>query len=251
MIGAVIFVIFFLAFLAITVGIPTLPPGDMIQQQILQIPPTSTLILGIPGWILINAIINGAMYGFLIWLIFSLFSLATGRGKKQEQQTIQQTVNVEVQEKTVKDEQTIKTEETEITEGEIPIKKIEGIGTTFAERLVAEGIITSKDLLKAGKTRKRREELSEKTGISSKLILEWVNLADLIRVKGISEEYSDLLEEAGVDTVVELARRNPGKLHTKILELNKEKKIVRRTPSARRVKDWIQYAKKLPRVIEY
>ncbi len=250
MIGAVIFVIFFLLFLVITIGMPTLPIGDMIQQQILNIPKMEDLVLGIPGWILINAILNGVIYGFIIWLIFSLFSSATGRGKKKEQQTIQQTVNVQVAEKTVKEGETQKAEENE-GKDEIPIKKIEGIGTTFAERLAAEGIATSKDLLEAGKTRRRREDLSEKTGISNQLILEWVNLADLIRVKGVSEEYSDLLEEAGVDTVVELARRNPEKLHAKILELNKEKKLVRRTPSKGMVTNWIEQAKKLPRIVEY
>ena len=85
----------------------------------------------------------------------------------------------------------------------------------------------------------------------SKLILEWVNLADLMRIKGVAEEYSDLLEEAGVDTVAELARRNPENLHTKIMEVNEEKKLVRRPPRASMVKDWIKQAKCLPKVVEY
>jgi predicted flap endonuclease-1-like 5' DNA nuclease len=132
-----------------------------------------------------------------------------------------------------------------------PIKKIEGIGPTYAEKLMGVDIKTSGDLLESGKTSTGREKLAEKTGISSKLILEWVNLADLMRIKGVAEEYSDLLEEAGVDTVAELARRNPENLFTKIMEVNKEKKLVRQPPRANMVEDWIKQAKCLPKVVEY
>ena len=128
---------------------------------------------------------------------------------------------------------------------------IEGIGPIYADKLNSIGIKTTNDLLEAGATRKKREEIAEKTGISSKLILEWVNLSDLFRIKGIAEEYSDLLEEAGVDTVIELSRRNPENLYTKVLDINDEKKLVRRPPSLEEVKEWIQQAKTLPRKIEY
>jgi len=128
---------------------------------------------------------------------------------------------------------------------------IEGIGPIYTEMLKTIGIKTTYDLLEAGSTPKGREELAEKTGISPKLILEWVNLADLFRIKGVAEEYSDLLEEAGVDTVVELSRRNPENLHAKLIEVNEEKKLVRRVPSLNAVRDWIEQAKKLPRKVEY
>lgn len=131
------------------------------------------------------------------------------------------------------------------------IEDIEGIGPAYAKKLAEAGIKTTDDLLAAGATPKGREELAAKTGISSKLILEWVNLADLFRIKGIGEEYSDLLEEAGVDTVVELAKRDPENLHAKILEVNEKKKLVRRPPTLKQVKDWVEQAKKLPRKVEY
>jgi len=76
-------------------------------------------------------------------------------------------------------------------------------------KLEAAGVKTVEALLEAGATPKGREELAQKAGIDKGLILEWVNHADLFRIKGVAEEYSDLLEEAGVDTVVELAQRNP------------------------------------------
>ena len=131
------------------------------------------------------------------------------------------------------------------------IVDIEGIGSIYAKKLNAIGIKTTVDLLEAGATRRGREEIVQKTGISSKLILEWVNLADLFRIKGIGEEYSDLLEEAGVDTVIELSKRNPDNLYSKIIEVNEQKHLVRRLPRLDEVKDWVKQARKLPRKVEY
>jgi predicted flap endonuclease-1-like 5' DNA nuclease len=130
------------------------------------------------------------------------------------------------------------------------IVDIEGIGPTYAKKLNAAGVKTTDDLLEAGSLPKRRENLAEKTGISATLILEWVNLADLFRINGVGEEYSDLLEEAGVDTVVELSRRNPENLHARICEINEEKKLVRRPPTLNDVRTWIEQAKTLPRAVE-
>jgi len=128
---------------------------------------------------------------------------------------------------------------------------IEGIGPVYNATLNNVGIYTTEELLEAGSTRKRRNELAEKTEISPKLILEWVNLSDLFRIKGVAEEWSDLLEEAGVDTVPELAQRVPENLLAKLEEINDEKNLVRRTPILSMVEDWISQAKKLPRRIEY
>lgn len=128
---------------------------------------------------------------------------------------------------------------------------IEGIGPVYAQKLTAIGITTTGKLLKKGATPKGRVELEEKTGISHSLILEWVNHADLYRIKGVAEEYSDLLEEAGVDTVPELAQRNPQNLYVKLVETNDMKKLVRQLPSQRQVADWVEQAKALPRQIQY
>ncbi len=128
---------------------------------------------------------------------------------------------------------------------------VEGIGPVYAERLIALGIKTTNKLLKKGATPKGREELAEKSGIDASLILEWVNHADLFRIKGVGEEYSDLLEEAGVDTVPELAQRNPENLYAKLVETNDMKKLVRQLPSQRQVSDWVAQAKTMPRMIHY
>lgn len=131
------------------------------------------------------------------------------------------------------------------------LEYVEGIGPKYAKDLRKVGVRSTADLLKKGATAKGREELAKASGIGKKLILEWVNHVDLFRIKGVGEEYSDLLEEAGVDTVVELAQRNAANLYSAILETNTRKKLVRQTPSEKMVKDWVAQAKKLPRVIEY
>jgi len=128
---------------------------------------------------------------------------------------------------------------------------IEGIGKTYKEKLAKVDILTTDALLEAGATPKGRKELAEKTGIGEALILEWVNLADLYRIKGVGSEYSDLLEEAGVDTVVELSKRVPKNLHEKIVEINDKKKLVRKLPSESQVADWVDQAKKMDRKVKY
>ncbi len=132
----------------------------------------------------------------------------------------------------------------------VPIEKIEGIGPKFAQKLIAAGIKTTKDLLEAGKTSGGRAELAKKTGLSEKNIFEWVVDADLMRIKGVSEEYSDLLEESGVKDVADLATKNAESLHAKMLEVNAKKKIVRRPPSAKELTKWIDQAKKLPKMVQ-
>jgi uncharacterized membrane protein HdeD (DUF308 family)/predicted flap endonuclease-1-like 5' DNA nuclease len=131
------------------------------------------------------------------------------------------------------------------------IEYVEGIGPTYGARLKAIGINTPLDLLRKGATRKGRELIAEASGITLTLILKWVNHADLFRLKGVGSEYAELLEVAGVDTVVELAQRNPVNLHNKMAALNEEKKLVRQLPSAAQVEKWVIEAKQLGRVVTY
>jgi len=128
---------------------------------------------------------------------------------------------------------------------------IEGVGEKFAQKLQDAGVATAEELLKVGATPKGRKELAEKTGIGQERILEWVNHVDLFRIRGVGEEYADLLEAAGVDTIPELAQRNATNLCARLLEVNQAKKLVRQLPSENMIEGWIQQAKELPRVIEY
>jgi predicted flap endonuclease-1-like 5' DNA nuclease len=128
---------------------------------------------------------------------------------------------------------------------------IEGIGETYAQHLKGVGLNTTEELLQRGGTSAGRQEIADSIGVTTKRVLEWVNRADLFRIKGIGSEYSDLLEAAGVDTVPELAQRNAENLYQRLQETNKEKKLVRRLPGASEVTAWIEQARALPRAIEY
>lgn len=128
---------------------------------------------------------------------------------------------------------------------------IEGIGPAYATKLTKVGIRSVEALLKKGASEKGRKEIATATGLTHTQILEWVNRADLYRVKGIGSQYSDLLEKAGVDTVVELSKRVADNLYAKMVEINKSKNLVNKMPGMKQVKKWIDQAKKLPRIVSY
>jgi predicted flap endonuclease-1-like 5' DNA nuclease len=128
---------------------------------------------------------------------------------------------------------------------------IEGIGEVYASKLQQAGISSTEALLEAGATPQGRKDMAEKTGISERLIHKWVNRADLFRIKGVGEQYSDLLAAAGVETVLELAQRVPAHLHDKLVETNQTKHLVRVVPSADHVAEWVRTAQQLTRVVTY
>lgn len=128
---------------------------------------------------------------------------------------------------------------------------VEGIGPVYAAQLTAVGVHTTDDLLERGATEKGREELEKTSSIGHALILKWVNRVDLYRINGVGSEYSDLLEIAGVDTVPELAQRNAANLTETMAEANAARNLVRRLPTVEMVTDWVEQAKKLPRVVQY
>ena len=133
-----------------------------------------------------------------------------------------------------------------------PILEIEGIGPEYKDRLAELDINTTQELLKRARTPNMREQLAETTGISENLILEWANLADLMRIKGVGEEWSDLLEEVGVDNVPELAQRNPNNLWEAIEGFDvSNARLVRKKPTKDQVAEWIEQAKGLDRSLEY
>lgn len=126
---------------------------------------------------------------------------------------------------------------------------IEGIGEAYASKLREVGVGTVDELLNRGESAKGREELVEKTGISAKLILKWVNHADLFRINGVGPQFAELLEAAGVDTVKELRHRVAANLAEKVAKVNEEKNLCNRVPTVAEIERMIEQAKTLePRV---
>ena len=128
---------------------------------------------------------------------------------------------------------------------------IEGVGPAYSQKLKKAGVSSTDALLNKGATAKGRQAIADKSGISGKRILRWVNHADLFRLDGVAGEYAELLEAAGVDTVAELAQRNAENLSQKLAEVNEAKKLVRVVPVLSQVEQWIDQAKNLPRIVTY
>lgn len=131
------------------------------------------------------------------------------------------------------------------------IEDVEGIGPAFAEKLNAQGIKNTDEMLDRCASPKGRKALAEATGISDKLILKWANHCDLMRINGVGGEFAELLEAAGVDTVKELRNRKPENLAAKMKETNEAKSLTRVTPSAKMVTDWVEQAKGMEPKLTY
>ena len=131
------------------------------------------------------------------------------------------------------------------------IREIEGIGPAYAQKLKAANIETTGALLYQCSNRRGRQGVSRKTGVSEALLLKWANMADLMRISGIGQEFSELLEAAGVDTVKELRNRRPDNLAAKMARVNETRKLTRRVPAESMVARWIEQAKQLKPVITH
>ena len=129
---------------------------------------------------------------------------------------------------------------------------VEGIGPVYGEKLRKAGINSVDQILKIGCKPAGRKELAEATGLDASLILTWVNMADLFRIKGIGSEYAELLKKSGVDTVKELRNRNPENLLAKMTEVNSAgRPLVRALPSLSMVQSWVTHAKELEPMVTY
>ena len=133
----------------------------------------------------------------------------------------------------------------------VTLRELRGMNPQLETKLKALGIKNSDDLLEHVKTPAARRDLAAKLGVDPSIVSELANRADLARVRGIGGVYSDLLEAAGVDTVKELARRNPENLHEAIVKLNAEMRLAGRVPSLNMVQKWVEQAKSLAPVLEY
>ncbi len=131
------------------------------------------------------------------------------------------------------------------------VKDIEGIGPVFQEKLAKAGITTVEGLLKEGASKKERAAIAAASDIDEGKILDWVNMADLFRIKGIASQFAELLKASGVDTVKELRNRNAENLHAKLEEVNAAKNLTRVVPSLEKIIDFIEQAKNLDPVVTH
>jgi predicted flap endonuclease-1-like 5' DNA nuclease len=131
------------------------------------------------------------------------------------------------------------------------IGEIEDIDGGNEARLVGLGVRTTDDFLARAATPAGRSGLAAAVGVTDVVVLKWANCADLMRVDGIGMQFADLLEEAGVDTIPELAKRNAHNLHERVAQLNTQRALAGRAPTAPEIESWIAQAQALPRILEY
>ncbi|MHA7128647.1 DUF4332 domain-containing protein [Algoriphagus namhaensis] len=131
------------------------------------------------------------------------------------------------------------------------ITMIESIGPVYKEKLAAAGVSTVEGLLEKGASKSGRKAIAEASGIAEGKILDWVNMADLFRIKGVGPQFAELLKAAGVDTVKELRNRNAANLHAALVKTQEEKGLTRAVPAESQVADYIEQAKGLEPMVTY
>ena len=119
---------------------------------------------------------------------------------------------------------------------------IEGVGEKYAETLVKAKIANVEDLISLKWS--EIKELAKITKISLKLLEKWQDQAELMVIKGVGPEYSEVLNKIGVDSSRELAYRNPKNILDIIIEFDKKQPdVIRKIPKIEVIEGWINEAK--------
>src|SRR5689334_11413277 len=119
------------------------------------------------------------------------------------------------------------------------IAEIKGMDASIQSKLEAAHIMTVEHLLEQAGTAAQRTALAKQLEVSSSQLTEWINRADLMRLKGVGTEMANLLEECGVDSCKELQHRVAANLHGKLKATNDEQKITHHAPTLAQVEAWI------------
>ena len=255
---AVVLVVAFLLLFGITLLFPGLPPGDMIFDLLpdfFGISEINYSILGISGKTLVNGVLNGVFWGLFIALIYGL-----GRRASKREVILPMSIPSPSAPSSLpvlwlpKPPARGPPPKVRKIETYVPldqnIETIEGIGRIYGSRLRVSGVKVVGDLLRVGSTSKGRRDLAYKIGVAPTTMLKWVNQADFYRIRGIGKQYADLLNVAGVNTVIDLSERHPMNLYEKLRETNIGRNLVRRAPPYRKIEGWIKSAKELIRIVE-
>jgi predicted flap endonuclease-1-like 5' DNA nuclease len=256
---AVVFVLVFLLLFIVTLAVPLIPPGSMVGG-LLGIP-EATAILGISVVTIINAIINGLVWGLIVFVIYILVSPAPKRREFEPMRAptypaapkpipTEATAVITMSKKPREKRPPQVKKRRTYTALDQDVEAIEGIGPAYGNKLRNSGVKVVDDLLRAGSTRRKRRVLANKVEVAPATLLKWVYRADFFRIRGIGTQYSSLLESAGVNTVADLSRRNPKNLHASLKAINRKKNLVRRIPPYRTIQRWIKNAGNLTRIIE-
>jgi len=238
----------FLILVVVTMVIPGLPPGELFFE-VLGFPQVTGSLLGISVSTLLNGVVNGFLWGLVAAAVYGL----SRRGTKPKQlpQMLRadelpsappRPILVDERVEKIPPSMTVRMERFRIDQD---VKTIEGIGSLRGRLLNRMGIRTVDDLLRVGATREGRQRIARRLAVSYTMVLSWVHRGDLLRVRGVGKQYSELLESAGVSSVADLSIRNARVLWQTLRGVNGRKRLVRRVPPRKTIEKWVYNAKKL------
>jgi predicted flap endonuclease-1-like 5' DNA nuclease len=255
--AAVVFTIAFLVLLGVTLLVPSFPPAQILLEY-LKIQQYPFYILGLSAASILNGILNGFFWVLIGAAIYGAASYAKRRNPlppmpeapvlstpPPEPVLVDSRTNIIPPSLTVSEFM-----EKEQYRKELDIETIDGIGPICGGLLRNSGVNTVNDLLKVCATERGRKHLANEIGVPQSMLLQWVYRGDLLRVKGVGKKYAALLESAGVNTVSDLSTRNPRYLFQKLKAVNKEKRIVKRTPPSKTIEIWVDIAGTLEPIIK-
>ena len=120
------------------------------------------------------------------------------------------------------------------------IHKLENLGLKNTFKLYEEVL-----------TQENRNDLSKKTGISEKDIMQLTKLTDLSRIRWVNHTFAYVLLEAGYDTTEKVANADYKEMYETIKQLNEERKIYNAHIGANDMKLCIESAKSLDLEVVY
>ena len=242
----------FLVLVVVTLVIPGLPPGGFFLE-FLGFPQVTGSMLGIFLATMLNGVVNGLLWGLVAVAVFCLSRRGTTRGPlppmrvaEELPSTPPRPIVVDDRVEKIPPAMTVKMEDFRLDQD---VKTIEGIGALRGRLLNSVGVRTVDDLLKAGATKEGRLRLAAKVGVGHATVLSWVHRGDLLRVKGVGKQYSELLETAGVSSVMNLSTRKARILWQTLKRVNREKRLVRRVPPLKTIETWVSNAAKLAPIV--
>ena len=247
---AAIFTCVFLLLAAVTFIAPVLPPAQLLHE-FLNIPQSTMSIWGMSAATLLISITNGFFWGIVATAVYNLSRYITRRkplppmplAREVPAPTPKPTpIPLNYRADRYPPAVTVKVRK-ERGQTEQDIETIEGIGSARGRMMRNVGIRTVDDLLRVGATRMKRQRLANEFGVSYQTVNKWVCRGDLLRVRGIGRQYSELLEDAGVSSVTDLSMRNPRYLWQNFKAVNRNRRVVRRIPPFKTIENWVYRAK--------
>jgi predicted flap endonuclease-1-like 5' DNA nuclease len=244
----------FLILALVTLVIPVLPPGQFVLE-VVGFPKVTGSFLGISFSTLINGVLNGLLWGLVAAALYALSQRGSGRKPllplpEPEEVSSPPPRAMPVDERAEKIPPAMTVWEGPFRrDRDQDVKTIEGVGSLRGRLLNGMGVRTVDDLLRVGATSVGRQRIARRLGVSYKMVVSWVHRGDLLRVKGVGRQYSELLESAGVSSVTDLSSRNARVLWRTLRGVNREKKLVRRVPPQETIEIWVFNAKKLDPII--